>query len=128
MLDSSRDGIESLAVRVFSQIGRDEQLTRAIELLIDPGKRPGAQHFAALRAAIDAKAGKQKTTRMLAQLLGYALGRRLYVAYMQSRISRKEIHALFSRKDMFDMEGESKEYLTRCQETFTAPSLVASRD
>ena len=68
---------------------------RAIELLIDPGKRPGAQHFAALRAAIDAKAGKQKTTRMLEQLLGYALGRRLYIAYMQSRISRKEIHALF---------------------------------
>jgi Haem-binding uptake, Tiki superfamily, ChaN len=95
LLDSSRDGIESLAERVLGQIGRNDQLTGAIELLIDPGKRPGAQHFAALRAAIDAKAGKQRTTRMLAQLLGYALGRRLYIAYMQSRISRKEIHALF---------------------------------
>jgi hypothetical protein len=37
----------------------------------------------------------QNQGRMLAQLLGYALGRRLYIAYMQSRISRKEIHALF---------------------------------
>src|SRR5437870_1955695 len=96
LLDSSRDGIDSLAGRVLSQIGQNEQqLTRAIELLIEPGKRPGALHFAALRAAIDAKAGKQKTTRTLAQLLGYALGRRLYIAYMQSRISRKDIHALF---------------------------------
>jgi hypothetical protein len=95
LLDSSRDGIESLAERVLSQTGRDDQLTSAIELLIHPGKRPGNQHFAALRAAIEAKAGKQKTTRMLSQLLGYALGRRLYLAYLQSRISRKEIHALF---------------------------------
>ena len=95
LLDSSRDGIESLAERVLGQIGRNDQLTRAIELVIDPGKRPGAQHFEALRSAIEAKAGKQKTRRMLAQLLGYALGRRLYIAYMRSRISRKEIHALF---------------------------------
>jgi len=49
----------------------------------------------ALRSAIEAKAGNQKMMRMLAQLLGYALGRRLYIAYMQSRISRKDIHALF---------------------------------
>jgi hypothetical protein len=95
LLDSSRDGIESLARRVFSQIGRNDQLTSAIELLVHPGKRPAARHFAALRAAIEAKAGKQKTMRMLSQLLGYALGRRLYNAYMQSRISRKEIQALF---------------------------------
>jgi hypothetical protein len=95
LLDSSRDGIESLAERVLSQIGRDDQLTRAIELLVHPGRRPGAQHFAALRFAIEAKAGKQKTMRMLSQLLGYALGRRLYTAYLQSRISRKEIQALF---------------------------------
>ena len=33
--------------------------------------------------------------RMLEQLLGYALGKRLYHAYLQSRISRKEIQALF---------------------------------
>src|SRR5438094_6205005 len=95
LLDSSRDGIESLAERVLSQIGRNDHLTGAIELLIDPGKQPGARHFAALRSAIEMKAGKQKTKRMLAQLLGYALGRRLYIAYMQSRISRKDSHALF---------------------------------
>ncbi len=95
LLDSSRDGIEPLAERVLAQIGRDDHLTGAIELLIDPGKQPGAKHFAALRSAIEVSAGKQKTMRMLAQLLGYALGRRLYIAYMQSRISRKEIHALF---------------------------------
>src|SRR6185436_2140538 len=71
LLDSSRDGIESLAERVLSQMGRNDELTRAIELLIHPGKRPGTQHFAALRSAIEAKAGKQKTTRMLSQLLGY---------------------------------------------------------
>jgi hypothetical protein len=96
LLDSSRDGIESLAERVLNQIGRDDRLTRAIELLVNPGKRPGAQHFSALRSAIEVKAGKQKTTRMLSQLLGYALGRRLYNAYLQSRISRKEIQALFN--------------------------------
>jgi hypothetical protein len=95
LLDSSRDGIESLAERVLTQIGRNDHLTDAIELLIDPGRQPGARHFAALRSAIETKAGKQKTMRMLAQLLGYALGRRLYIAYMQSRISRKDIHALF---------------------------------
>ena len=96
LLDSSRDGIESLAERVLTQIGRDDRLTRVIELLVDPGRRPGTQHFATLRTAIEAKAGKQKTTRMLSQLLGYALGRRLYNAYLQSRISRKEIQALFN--------------------------------
>jgi len=95
LLDSSRDGIESLSERVLSQIGRNDHLTGAIELLLDPGKQPGARHFAALRSAIEMKAGKHKTKRMLAQLLGYALGRRLYIAYMQSRISRKDIHALF---------------------------------
>ena len=95
LLDSSRDGIESLAERVLSQIGANDQLTRAIELLVHPSRRPGSQHFAALRCAIEARAGKQKTMRMLEQLLGYALGRRLYHAYLQSRISRKEIQALF---------------------------------
>lgn len=95
LLDSSRDGIESLAERVLSQTGRNDQLTRTIELLVDPGKRPGTRHFAALRSAIEAKAGRQKTTRMLSQLLGYALGRRLYLAYLQSRISRREIQAIF---------------------------------
>jgi len=96
LLDASRDGIESLAESVLAQIGRDDRLTKAIELLVNPGKRPGAQHFAALRYGIEAKAGKQKTMRMLRQLLGYALGRRLYHAYLESRISRREIHALFN--------------------------------
>src|SRR5439155_20013805 len=96
LLDSSRDDIESLAERVLSQMGRDDDLTRAIELLVHSVKRLGAQHFAALRSAIEAKAGKQKTMRMLSQLLGYALGRRLYTAYLQSRISRKDIQALFN--------------------------------
>jgi Haem-binding uptake, Tiki superfamily, ChaN len=96
LIDASRDGIESLAGPVLSQIGRDERLTKAIELLVDPGKRPGAQHFEAIRSAIEAQAGKQKSKRMLSQLLGYALGRRLYNAYLQSRISRKEIQALFN--------------------------------
>jgi hypothetical protein len=96
LLDSSRDGIESLAERVFSQLGRDEQLTRAIELLIDPGRKPGSQHFRALRSAVESKTGMEKTTRMLSQLLGYALGRRLYHGYLRSRISRKEIQALFN--------------------------------
>jgi len=96
LLDSSRDGIESLADRVLTEISREDRLTRAIELLVDPGSRPGTQHFATLRSAIEAKAGKQKTMRMLSQLLGYSLGRRLYNAYLQSRISRKEIQALFN--------------------------------
>jgi hypothetical protein len=34
--------------------------------------------------------------RMLSQLLGYALGRRLYNAYLRSQISRKEIQAVFN--------------------------------
>lgn len=95
LLDSSRDGIESLASRVLSQIGYNDELIRAITLLVDPSGRPGAQHFSAIRAAIEAKAGRGKTMRMLSQLLGYALGRRLYNAYLQSRISKKDIRALF---------------------------------
>ena len=95
LLDSSRDGIESLADRVLNQIGHDEELCQAISLLIDPAGKPGAPHFTALRAAIDAKSGRRKTLRMLSQLLGYALGRRLYHAYLQSRISRREIRAVF---------------------------------
>jgi hypothetical protein len=96
LLDASRDGIESLAENVFALIDRDDRLTKALELLLDPERRPGAQHFAALRSGIETKAGKQKTMRMLRQLLGYALGRRLYHAYLESRISRKEIQALFN--------------------------------
>jgi hypothetical protein len=95
LLDSSRDGIEALAERVLNQIDCNVQLTRAITQLVDPASRPGDQHFAVLRSAIEAKARRQKTMKPLTQLLGYALGRRLYHAYLQSRISRKEIRALF---------------------------------
>lgn len=95
LLDSSRDGIESLAERVVSQLGSNDQLTRAIDALIDAEKRPCSQHFVVLRTAVEKKVGRQRTRRMLAQLLGYALGRRLYFAYLQSRISRKEIQNLF---------------------------------
>lgn len=95
LLDSSRDGIESLAERVLTQLGPSDQLTRAIALLVDPEKRPGAQHFAAIQSAVESKIGRKKTRRMLSQLLGYSLGRRLYLAYLQSKISRKEIQALF---------------------------------
>lgn len=95
LLDSSRDGIEPLAERVLEHFEDDAQLTRSITRLVDPAKRPGLQHFEALRVAIEAKAGRQKTMRMLSQLLGYALGRRLYLAYLQSRISRTEIREIF---------------------------------
>jgi len=95
LLDSSRDGIETLADRVLAHIGRDEQLTQTIEFLVHPEKRAGAQHFTALISALEARAGTQKSLRMLSQLLGYALGRRLYLAYLKSKISKKEIQALF---------------------------------
>jgi hypothetical protein len=95
LLDSSRDGIEPLAARVLHQFGHDDQLVRSVTRLVDPARRPGMQHFEFLRAAVEAKAARQKTMRMLSQLLGYALGRRLYVAYLQSRISRMDIREIF---------------------------------
>jgi uncharacterized iron-regulated protein len=95
LLDSSRDGIEPLAARVLNQFGDDDQLVRSVTRLVDPARRPGMQHFEFLRAAVEAKAARQKTMRMLSQLLGYALGRRLYLAYLQSRISRTEIREIF---------------------------------
>jgi hypothetical protein len=95
LLDSSRDGIEPLADQVLNQIGYDEPLAGAIQLVLNPAKRPRMRHFEALRAAVEAKAGGQRMQPLLAQLLGYALGRRLYQAYLESRISRREIQALF---------------------------------
>jgi heme-binding uptake protein ChaN (Tiki superfamily) len=95
LLDSSRDGIEPLAARVLNQFGHDDQLVRSVTRLVDPARRPGMQHFEFLRAAVEAKAARQKTMRMLSQLLGYALGRRLYLAYLHSRISRTEIREIF---------------------------------
>jgi hypothetical protein len=93
LLDSSRDGIQSLAERVLSRIG-DDELSRAITLLIDPAKRPGTRHITALRNAVESSVGRQKIWEMVAQLLGYALGRRIYQAYLESRISRREIQTL----------------------------------
>ena len=60
LLDPSRDGIEALAERVLNQIDCNVQLTRAITQLVDPARRPRAQHFAALRSAIEAKAAQTK--------------------------------------------------------------------
>ena len=79
----------------MNQFGNNDQLVRSVTRLVDPARRPGLQHFEFLRAAVEAKAAHQKTMRMLSQLLGYALGRRLYLAYLQSRISRTEIREIF---------------------------------
>jgi hypothetical protein len=95
LLDSSRDGIEALSKRVLEQIGYNEQLTRAVASLLNPARRPAGQHFETLRAAIGAASRSGKTMHMLGQLLGYTLGQSLYEAFLQSRISRKEIQALF---------------------------------
>jgi len=95
LLDSSRDGIEALSKRVLAEIGYNGRLSRAISSILDPSRRPAGQHFDTLRAAIGAGSRSGKTMHMLGQLLGYALGRRLYEAYLDARISRKEIHALF---------------------------------
>jgi hypothetical protein len=95
VLDSSRDGIESLAKRVLGHIGYNEQLVRAVSSLLNLDKRPAAQHFETLKIAIGAPLRPSRTTQMLGQLLGYALGRKLYGAYLETRISRKDIQSLF---------------------------------
>ncbi len=94
LLDSSRDGIESLSKRVLGQIGYNEQLARAVLSLLNPVRRPAASHFETLKLAIDGNRAT-RTTHMLGQLLGYALGRRLYGAYLEMRISRRDLQALF---------------------------------
>jgi Haem-binding uptake, Tiki superfamily, ChaN len=93
LLDSSRDGIESLTVRVLAQIEYSDQFARAVGWLVDPAKRPSAQHFETIRHAVEARAGRQKAIGTLGQLLGYALGRRLYQAFLNRRISRKQLQA-----------------------------------
>ncbi|MBI4472676.1 MAG: ChaN family lipoprotein, partial [Acidobacteria bacterium] len=95
LLDPSRDGIEALTVRVLNQIEYTDQFARAVAWLVDPAKRPSAQHFEIICEAVEAKAGSQKTMNTLAELLGYALGRRLYQGYLRARISRRDIQALF---------------------------------
>jgi len=95
LLDSSRDGIESLSKRVLSQISYNEQLARAVSSLLNPTRRPAAQHFETLKVAIGSGTRTGRTTHMLGQLLGYALGRKLYGAYLETRISRRDLQALF---------------------------------
>jgi hypothetical protein len=95
LLDSSRDGIETLADRVLNRIAYNGELAETITLVLNPEKRPKIRHFKILRAAVAARSGGLRTQQALAQLLGYALGRRLYQAYAESRISRKEIHDIF---------------------------------
>jgi hypothetical protein len=95
VLDSSRDGIESLSQRVLSQIGYNEQLTRAVSSLMNATRRPAAQHFETLKLAIASGNRASRTTHMLGQLLGYVLGRKLYGAFLESRVSRRDIQALF---------------------------------
>jgi len=95
LLDSSRDGIEALTVQVLSQIDYSEQFARAVATLVDPSKRPSAQHFQIIRSAVAEKAVRSRHMSTLGQLLGYALGRRLYQGFLRRRISRKEIQALF---------------------------------
>ncbi len=95
VLDSSRDGIESLSQRVLSQIGYNEQLARAVSSLMKTARRPAAQHFETLKLAIASENRASRTTQMLAQLLGYVLGRKLYGAFLETRVSRRDIQALF---------------------------------
>jgi len=95
LLDSSRNGIESLSKRVLSQIGYNEQLSRAVSSFVHPEKRPAAQHFETLKLAIESGSRMGRTNQLLGQLLGYALGQKLYGAYLQTRISRRDIQALF---------------------------------
>ncbi len=95
VLDSSRDGIESLAKRVLGNIGYNEDLARAVMSLLKQDRRPAAQHFETLKLAIGTPFRPSRTTQMLGQLLGYALGRKLYGAYLETRISRKDIQSLF---------------------------------
>jgi hypothetical protein len=80
---------------VLRRIRNDDELAKTIVLVVNPAKRPSMRHFETLRAAVEARSGGQRVQGMLAQLLGYALGRRLYHAYLESRISRKEIHDIF---------------------------------
>ena len=71
-------------------------LTRAIELLVDPGKTPWGPAFrGACAPPSKRKPENKKRCGCLANCSAMRLGRRLYIAYLQSRISRKEIHALF---------------------------------
>jgi len=94
LLDSSRDGIESLGARLLQYIGYNEELARTVNCLLNPEKPPSWQHFERLKDVVEQNPSRSRMLHMLAQVLGYALGRRLYRAYLESRISRKEIQAL----------------------------------
>src|SRR5262249_43490581 len=71
ILACSRDGIDALSRRVLGQIGYNDQLARAVSSLMNPARRPAAQHFETLRLAIASGARANRTTYMLGQLLGY---------------------------------------------------------
>jgi hypothetical protein len=94
LLDSSRDGIATLGDRLLQYIGYNEELARTVSCLLDPEKRPSWRHFERLRTAVEQNPSRSRMLHMLSQVLGYALGRRLHKAYLESRISRKEIQAL----------------------------------
>jgi hypothetical protein len=65
-----------------------------VSCLLDPEKRPSWRHFERLRTAVEQNPSRSRMLHMLSQVLGYALGRRLHRAYLESRISRKEIQVL----------------------------------
>ena len=95
LIDSSRDGIEALGDRVLSQIGYNDDFARTIPYFLEVGKNPSLEDFEKLQKTIEQFASRRKLIGMMAHMLGYALGRRLHRAYLESRISRKEIQALF---------------------------------
>jgi hypothetical protein len=107
LLDSSRDGIESLSKRVLDQISYNEQLARAVTTLVDPARRPADKHFETLNSAICSGNRMSITTQMLGQVLGYALGRKLYGAYLDTTISRRDLQALF--RDPLDSPNQPLE-------------------
>jgi hypothetical protein len=86
LLDSSRDGIEALSKRVLGQIAWNEQLARAVSSLLNPGRRPAAQHFETLRVAIGPGRGG-KTTNMLGQFASSTM--RIWRPGFRGRIFRR---------------------------------------
>jgi hypothetical protein len=95
LLDASRDGIEALSDRVMNHLGYNDDFARSAPYFLDPGKEPSAAHFEKLATIVEQHASRHEVVGMLAQMLGYGLGRKLHRAYLENRISRKEIQVLF---------------------------------
>jgi hypothetical protein len=95
LLDSSRDGIERLGERVLEYFPSNRKTAETLSCLIDPARKPSSRHFDHLRTTLARTPARSKMPHLMAQVLGYALGRRLYKAFLESRISRKELQALF---------------------------------